>query len=103
MLRRNRFSCRRWPNQEPDAHGLVDGGVETFDAGSDEESVKTHLPGDGVGDHVTDHHPVAALLQAFQGVSHLSGVVHGEDVEVEVQQAAQGVGRLGDGGKPTMA
>ena len=56
-------------------------------------------PGDGVGDHVTDHHPVAALLQALQSVAHLSSVVHGEDVEVEVQQAAQGVGRLGDGGE----
>ena len=82
-----------------DVHGLVDGGVEAFDAGGDEEGVEAHLPGDGVGDHVTDHHPVAALLQAFQGVAHLSGVVHGEDVEVEVQQAAQGVGRLGDGGE----
>jgi len=82
-----------------DVHGLVDGGVEAFDAGGDEEGVEAHLPGDGVGDHVTDHHPVAALLQAFQGVAHLSSVVHGEDVEVEVQQTAQGVSRLGDGGK----
>ena len=40
-----------------------------------------------------------ALLQALQSVAHLSSVVHGEDVEVEVQQTAQGVGRLGDGGK----
>ena len=39
-----------------DVHGLVDGGVEAFDAGGDEESVEAHLPGDGVGDHVTDHH-----------------------------------------------
>ena len=82
-----------------DVHGLVDGGVEAFDAGGDEEGVEAHLPGDGVGDHVTDHHPVAALLQAFQSVAHLSSVVHGEDVEVEVQQAAQGVSRLSDGGE----
>ncbi len=77
--------------------------MEAFDAGSDEEGVEAHLPGDGVGDHVTDHHPVAALLQAFQGVAHLSGVVHGEDVEAEVQQTAQGVGGSVMEGKPTMA
>ena len=82
-----------------DADGLIDGGVEALDAGGNEEGVEAHLPGDGVSDHIADHHPVAALLQPFQRVAHLVGVVDGQDVEVEVQQAAQGVGRFGDGGE----
>ena len=34
-----------------DVHGLVDGGVEAFDAGGDEEGIEAHLPGDGVGEY----------------------------------------------------
>ena len=47
-----------------DVHRLIDGAVQALDAGGDQEGVKAHLPGNGVGDHITDHHPVAALLQA---------------------------------------
>ena len=82
-----------------DVHGLIDGSVQAFHAGCDQESVKAHLPGDGVCDHIADYHPVAALLEPLQCMGHFFGAVHREDVQVEAQQAAQGVGRLRDAGK----
>ena len=82
-----------------DVHRLIDGAVQAFDAGGDQEGVKAHLPGNGVGDHITDHHPVAALLEPLQGVAHLLGTADGEDVQIKVQQAAKGVGGFGDAGK----
>ena len=73
--------------------------MQALDAGGDEKGVKAHFPGNGVGDHIADHHPVAALLELLQGVAHLLGAADGEDVQIKVQQAAKGVGRLGDAGK----
>ena len=74
--------------------------VEAFDPGGDEEGVEAFLPGQGVGDHVADHHLVAPFPQPVQGAVGLVHAVDGDDVHIQPQQVAQGVGRLGDAGEP---
>ena len=44
-----------------DVHRLIDGAVQALDAGGDKKGIKAHFPGNGVGDHIADHHPVAPL------------------------------------------
>ena len=82
-----------------DAHGLVDGGVQALHTRSDKKSVKAHFAGNGVGDHIADHHPVAALLQALQCMGDFFCAVNSEDIQIKAQQAAQGMSRFGDAGK----
>ena len=52
-----------------------------------------------MGDHITDDHTVAALLQTLQGVRDLVGAVYGQNIQVIAQQTAQRVRRLGNAGK----
>ena len=87
------------PEPVAQIHRLIDGGMDALHSGGDEEGVKAHLPGDGVGDHVADHHAVASLLEPLQRVGHLLCAVHREDVQIKIQQGAQDMRRFRDTGK----
>ena len=52
-----------------------------------------------MGDHVTDHGTAASLMELLKGRLHLPCIVDGHDVHLSLQQVAQYVGGLGDGGE----
>lgn len=72
-----------------DADRLVDRRMQAFDTRGDEKSIKAHLAGDGMGHHVAHHHPVPTLPQTLQRMLYIFCTVHGKDVQIIVQQAAQ--------------
>src|SRR5699024_12707566 len=57
------------------------------------------LRGRRVGDQFDVHNLLAALPQSVQCAVCLVNAVDGDDIHIQPQQVAQGVGRLGDAGK----
>ena len=82
-----------------DAQRLVNGSVEALHTRCNKKCVQPQLPCHGVGNHVTDDHAIAALLQALQGVRNLIGTMYGQDIQIIAQQAAQCVRWFGDAGE----
>ena len=84
---------------EADIQRLVDGGVNALHAGGDQKRVQLHFPGDGMGDHVADHHPAAVALDPLQRIRRLLGAVDRIDIQLVPQQIAEGMGRFRDAGE----
>ena len=86
---------------ETGAHGNggLEGAVEAFRTGSDQERVESQLLGVGIGHHVADDHAVTVLLQTGKDRGDLLSAVNGNDIQLILQQVAEGVGGLGDVGE----
>ena len=77
-----------------DVNRMFKSGMQALGTAGDQESAVPQFPGNAVGHVVADDHIIAAQLQPFQRRAHL-----GDDVGVEAQQVAQGMGRACDAGK----
>ena len=87
------------PEPVADLDRLGKGVVQALHPRRDEKGVEPLLSGQGVGDHIADHHLIAALPQAVEGAVGLLHAVDGNDVHIQPQQVAEGVRRLGDAGE----
>ena len=87
------------PRPAPDGYRLFQGRAERFRPRRDQKGIQAHLSGQGMGNHISDHHAVAALFQPLQDLGRIFGAVNGQNIDVIAQQVTQDVGRFCNAGE----